>query len=122
MAAALASLFAANSARAADSYAMPPPGYTPDMKSDEAGMWMQVDRLEDNIKSSPARIRDEKLNAYLQGLVCKLAGGILRLDPSLCDGGARLQCRDPAQWRDGGMVGAAAAFGKRGPAGFRAGP
>ena len=29
---------------------------------------------ENDIKSSPTRIRDEKLNAYVQGLVCKLAG------------------------------------------------
>ena len=61
---------------------MPPPGYTPDMSTDEAGMWMQVDKLEKDIQSSPARIRDEKLNAYVQGLVCKLAGeycGSIRL-------------------------------------------
>jgi len=74
----LVSLLAATGARADDSYAMPPPGYTPDMKSDEAGMWMQVDKLEADIKASPARIRDEKLNAYVQGLVCKLAGEYCR--------------------------------------------
>jgi len=61
------------SGQAADRYAMPPPGYTPDMSSDEAGIWMQVDKAEANIKTSPQLVRDEKLNAYVGGLVCKLA-------------------------------------------------
>lgn len=60
--------------QAADRYVMPPPGYTPDMSTDEAGIWMQVDKAEANIKTSPQLIRDEKLNAYVGGLVCKLAG------------------------------------------------
>lgn len=72
--AASALLLAATDARAADPYAMPPPGYKPDMSSDEAGLWMQVDKLETQIKTSPALIRDEALNKYVQGLVCKLAG------------------------------------------------
>jgi predicted Zn-dependent protease len=64
----------ASSAQAADRYAMPPPGYTPEMSSDEAGIWMQVDKQEAQIKTSPQLVRDEKLNAYVSGLVCKLAG------------------------------------------------
>jgi predicted Zn-dependent protease len=60
--------------RASDRYAMPPPGYSPDMSSDEAGLWMQMDKEEEKIKTSPMRIRDEKLNAYIGGLVCRLAG------------------------------------------------
>jgi Zn-dependent protease with chaperone function len=59
-------------ALAAD-YAAPPPGYTPDMASDEAGLWMQVDKAEAEIKVSPALIRDEALNKYVRDLVCKLA-------------------------------------------------
>jgi predicted Zn-dependent protease len=55
-------------------YVMPPPGYTPDMKSDEAGLWMQVDKAEDAIKTAPSLVRDEKLNAYVSQLVCRLAG------------------------------------------------
>ena len=64
----------ASSAQAVDRYAMPPPGYTPEMSSDEAGIWMQVDKQEAQIKTSPQLVRDEKLNAYVSGLVCKLAG------------------------------------------------
>lgn len=55
-------------------YVMPPPGYTPEMTSDEAGLWMRVDKEEEEIKASPGRVLDEKLNAYISGLVCKLAG------------------------------------------------
>jgi beta-barrel assembly-enhancing protease len=59
--------------QAADRYVMPPPGYSPEMSSDEAGIWMQVDKAEANLKTSPQLVRDEKLNAYVGGLVCKLA-------------------------------------------------
>jgi beta-barrel assembly-enhancing protease len=54
-------------------YAVPPPGYTPEMSSDEAGLWMQVDKAEAAIKVSPALVRDEALNKYVRDLVCKLA-------------------------------------------------
>lgn len=65
-------LFGVTLARAAD---IPPPGYRPtDMSSDEAGMWMQVDKMEAEIKASPNLIRDEALNAYMRELVCRLAG------------------------------------------------
>jgi predicted Zn-dependent protease len=55
-----------------------PPGYHPDMSSDEAGLWMKVDRAEDALKSSPNLVRDPALNAYVKGVVCKLA-------PPYCD-------------------------------------
>lgn len=60
--------------QAAERYAMPPPGYTPEMSSDEAGIWMQVDKAEAEVKTSPLLVRDPKLNAYVSGLICKLAG------------------------------------------------
>jgi predicted Zn-dependent protease len=53
---------------------MLPPGYTPDMASDEAGLWMQVDKWEAAVKTSPNVVRDEKLNAYVSSVICKLAG------------------------------------------------
>lgn len=53
---------------------MLPPGYSPDMSSDEAGLWMQVDKIEATIKTSANLVRDEKLNAYVTGVICKLAG------------------------------------------------
>ena len=66
-------LLSGSAAFAEDRYAMPPPGYTPDMSSDEAGLWMQTDKAEAALKSSPALIRDEKVNAYVSKLICKLA-------------------------------------------------
>jgi len=66
-------LWSSIGANAAD-YAAPPPGYSPDMSSEEAGLWMQVDKAEAAIKVSPALIRDEALNKYVRDLVCKLAG------------------------------------------------
>jgi predicted Zn-dependent protease len=68
----LSLLWSSIGANAAD-YTVPPPGYTPDMSSDEAGLWMQVDKAEAAIKVSPALIRDEALNKYVRDLVCKLA-------------------------------------------------
>lgn len=54
---------------------LPPPGYRPDdMSSEEAGLWMQVDKMEASIKVSPNIVTDPALNAYVQSVVCKLAG------------------------------------------------
>jgi predicted Zn-dependent protease len=54
--------------------APPPPGYHPDMSTEEAGLWMQVDKMEAAIKLAPNLVKDPALNAYVQGVVCKLAG------------------------------------------------
>jgi predicted Zn-dependent protease len=67
-------LLAASAAQAADPHPMLPPGYSPEMSSDEAGLWMQVDKAEATIKTSANLVRDEKLNAYVSGVICKLAG------------------------------------------------
>jgi predicted Zn-dependent protease len=61
------------SVQAADPKVLPP-GYSPNMSSDEAGMWMQFDKLEASVKTVPNIVRDEKLNAYVSGVICKLAG------------------------------------------------
>jgi hypothetical protein len=37
-------MLAVGGASAADRYTMPPPGYHPDLSTDEAGLWMQVDK------------------------------------------------------------------------------
>lgn len=66
-------LMAASTAQAADPHAMLPPGYSPDMSGDEAGLWMQVDKIEATVKTSANLVRDEKLNAYVSGVICKLA-------------------------------------------------
>lgn len=67
-------MLAVGGASAADRYTMPPPGYHPDLSTDEAGLWMQVDKAETDIKNSPTLVHDEKLNTYVRGLVCELAG------------------------------------------------
>ncbi len=45
----------------------------PDPDSDEAGLAMQVAKAEDDIKTSPALIRDAGLNAYVREVVCRVA-------------------------------------------------
>ena len=49
------------------------PGYAPDEGGLEAGIWMQVEQHEADIRNSPRRIRDEALNQYLHDIVCRLS-------------------------------------------------
>lgn len=51
-----------------------PPGYRPPLESDEAGLWMRMDELEERLKTSGLLMRDPALNTYLRGIVCRLAG------------------------------------------------
>lgn len=44
------------------------------MPADEAGMRMQMDEAERQLRSSPFIVADPALNAYVGGLVCRLAG------------------------------------------------
>ena len=48
------------------------PGYQPPAGSDEKGLWQQMDRVEQELQTSPFVIRDPKLNAYLREIVCRL--------------------------------------------------
>lgn len=53
-----------------------PPRFTrPAADTDEGGLWGLMDREEMKLKRSPLTIRDKALQAYLQGLVCKLSEG-----------------------------------------------
>ncbi len=47
----------------------------PAVDTDEGGLWGLMDREEARLKRSPLTIRDEGLQAYLSGLVCKLTEG-----------------------------------------------
>lgn len=49
------------------------PGERPEITSDEAGLWMMMDRAEKELATSGNRILDPELNAYVKGIVCKLA-------------------------------------------------
>lgn len=51
-----------------------PPGVRPANDTREAGIWYQADKSEKAIQTSGTRIRDADLQAYLEGIVCDLAG------------------------------------------------
>jgi len=48
------------------------PGQRPDPSSDEAGLWLYMDRIESRLKSSGRVITDPSLNAYVRQIVCNL--------------------------------------------------
>ena len=50
------------------------PGARPLISSDEAGLWMVIDRAEEKIKTSGNVVNDPELTKYVRDLVCKLAG------------------------------------------------
>lgn len=50
-----------------------PRGYRPDPSSDEAGLWMQVERYERELKTSQTRIRDKVVNDLVSDIMCRLA-------------------------------------------------
>jgi predicted Zn-dependent protease len=53
-----------------------PPRFTrPAANTDEGGRWGMMDREEKRVRRSPLTIQDKALNAYLTGLVCRLAEG-----------------------------------------------
>ena len=48
-------------------------GQRPALDSDEAGLWMQMDRVEQNLRTSGHLVTDAAVRAYLRDIVCKLA-------------------------------------------------
>ena len=54
------------------------PGFRPAHGSDENGLWDQFEKEERQLKRSRFVIRDPELNAYVNGLVCKVAGEYCR--------------------------------------------
>jgi len=48
------------------------PGERPSIESDEAGLWMQMDRFEEDLKTSGKVIADPDLNAYVRDILCRL--------------------------------------------------
>jgi Zn-dependent protease with chaperone function len=47
----------------------------PDIASDEGGLWAMMDREESKLRRSPFALRDAQFQAYIQDMVCRLAGG-----------------------------------------------
>lgn len=50
------------------------PGQRPPPDSDEAGLWMHMDRVERSVKTSGRLMADPALNGYVRDVVCRLAG------------------------------------------------
>jgi hypothetical protein len=49
------------------------PGEQPPLETEEAGFWMQMDRLEQSVRTSGRVVRDPELNAYLRLIFCDLS-------------------------------------------------
>jgi predicted Zn-dependent protease len=49
------------------------PGERPDLQTDEAGLWMQMDRVESQLKSSGRIVADPALNRYVRDVTCRLS-------------------------------------------------
>jgi predicted Zn-dependent protease len=49
------------------------PGQRPALDTDEGGLWMIADRIEDRLQDSGNRIHDEQLNRYVNEIACKVA-------------------------------------------------
>jgi predicted Zn-dependent protease len=64
----------AGAARAQDAWQMPARFARPELDSDEGGLWAMMDREERRLRRSPFALRDAKLQAYVQGIACRLAG------------------------------------------------
>lgn len=71
----LAGLCAVPPAQAAEKFALPPytSAYEP-ITVDERGQWMQADEIERQLRDSPLRIREGKLEAYLLDVLCREVG------------------------------------------------
>jgi predicted Zn-dependent protease len=50
------------------------PGRRPALATDEAGWWMVMDRAEAKLRTAGNLVRNEALNRYVRGIVCKIAG------------------------------------------------
>lgn len=51
-----------------------PVGFRPDPNTDEAGIWMMVERQERELRASQIRIRDQMVNDFVIDLMCRLTG------------------------------------------------
>lgn len=72
---AAAALYLSPSVVAAEDFELPPyvRAYEP-QGVDERGMWMQADEVERSLQHSPLVIRDEELQAYVEGVLCRTVG------------------------------------------------
>jgi len=50
------------------------PGERPALETDEAGLWMQMDGVEEKLRTSGKVVIDPDLNAYVRDILCRLNG------------------------------------------------
>lgn len=50
------------------------PNGRPALNSDEDSLWLLVDKMEGDVKTAGNRITDEKLNAYVKSITCRISG------------------------------------------------
>jgi predicted Zn-dependent protease len=50
------------------------PGERPPTGSDEAGLWLQMDRAERQMQAAAGIVREPAINEYVRGIVCRIAG------------------------------------------------
>lgn len=58
----------------AQAWAAPARFARPELATDEGGLWSMMDREETRLRRSPFALRDPALSAYVQDIVCRLAG------------------------------------------------
>lgn len=51
-------------------------GEKPAVESDEAGLWMYMEDIEENLKTSGRIVTDPRMNAYIRQIICKLTPDI----------------------------------------------
>jgi hypothetical protein len=49
------------------------PGAAPALHTEEAGLWLQMDRIEENYASSSLRLKAPALEGYVREVVCRLS-------------------------------------------------
>src|SRR5262245_8166500 len=55
-----------------------PPGYVPQLSSDERGLWMEMKEYEADLAKSPLVVHDAALQSYIEGIACRVAGAYCR--------------------------------------------
>jgi predicted Zn-dependent protease len=55
-----------------------PPGYKPEHRQDEKGLWLEVEEFEKSVQQSALLVKDPAINNYVNAIVCRAAGDYCR--------------------------------------------
>jgi predicted Zn-dependent protease len=55
-----------------------PPGYKPEQKQDEKGLWLEVEEYEKSVQKSALLVKDPAINNYVNAIACRVAGAYCR--------------------------------------------